>query len=364
MLMALVYKALSEHREAFESTRKAVRFSPEYPAAHYHHARNAALIGDQASCAFSLIEAVRASAHFCVSAMLDNHFDQWRSDVTELIVRTTLSTPLPDSQYHRTWFELSKHCASLGQVEKSINLLEKVISFDPSYYSKAQDAISSFAPLESAIKSFLERLHSNAKTKAKQSIKDAESKLPTVKEFIAEAKLAMEMARDKEQLNSEAAYESAQSSLDLARKKLESENFEELMKIPPIAQEVKISIDSALKTAREEKVFYERRKSQKKSKSWDQLWDELWIPLLFLPVGGMVGSFLFGVFVYPISPEWVDSHSRSFPISGLIAGLSGAVLYKIREAREIMGYDNSNFKSLSYTCVFTLYFLLLFLLKV
>jgi len=332
MLMALVYKALSEHREAFESTRKAVRFSPEYPAAHYHHARNAALIGDQASCAFSLSEAVRASAQFCVSAMLDSHFDQWRSDVAELIVRTTLSTPLPDSQYHRAWFEiskhcatlyqhenslkllerialynpsyyslpmgekvfepirsdiahmlaqislkenldpakyheawfeLSKHCASFGQGENSINLLEKVISFDPSYYSKAQDAISSFAPVESAIKSLLERLHSNAKTKAKQSIKDAESKMPAVKEAVAIAKLALVKARAKDQLKCEAAYKSAESNLDLARKKLASDRYVEFLEIPSISKHVESLTQNAIVEARREREDYQKRRSEK-----------------------------------------------------------------------------------------------------
>lgn len=332
LLMGLVYKALSEHQEAFESSRKAIRLSPKYPAAHYHHARNSALVGDQASCAFSLSEALRASAQFCVSAMLDNHFDPWRNDIVHLIANETLSPSLPDKQYHRAWFQLSRQCANLNQhenvirllqrialydpsyfllsmgeevfepiqsdvanslaqislkknldparyhkawyelseqcatfaqEENCIGLLEKVILHNPTYFDTAVAELTRFGPLQGAVQLFLQRIHADAREKAKQSIAVAESKLPVAREAVAQAKLALQLARDKGQLESETAYGSAQSSLELARKNLTGDRYDDLLRVPLITKEANNLARNALENARKEKQHYEQRTIEK-----------------------------------------------------------------------------------------------------
>lgn len=443
LLMSSVYKALSEHREAFESTRKAVRFSPKYPAAHYHHARNAALIGDQATCAFSLSEAVRASAQFCVSALLDNHFEPWRSDVAQLIVNETLSANLPDGQYHRAWFELSRHCAnlnqdenvvrllqriamynpsyyslsmgekvferiqsdianrlaqislkpqldtaqemteifdpgdkyhkawfdlskkcsSLGQEENSIQLLEKIILHDPAYHSSTEKELHAFAPIESSVRALLEKLHREARERAKKTIADAEKRMEPARHAIEQADLALKIARDKEQLKSRASYESAQSNLDLALKKLASNQYEELLKVPSIAQEAETFADNALEFAREEKVFYEIRRRAKKRVAWREFAGK-WVVLIFGVVGGLVGGFVVIGFISLFTGNRLgEGFIGAGLISGVVAGLASAVLYGIWEARQTMGFENSDFRMHSYFFVIILYLLFFIILS-
>lgn len=207
-------------------------------------------------------------------------------------------------------YDYAQYCARIGNNEGCLESLRKAIAEENLYFYLSQKE-KNFEPLRSDVNNLLTEISSKALLKAKEAISDAETALKEASNAIERAEVEYRDIGFRALL-SRSTYDKAKSELDIARNKINSQDYVAFLDATPIAQnainianDVKGKIAEDIKreqdiarrralveagpTRARRKIYNKGIERQWKSEKCDEVWPFVTFLLfmMFAPVVGM-----------------------------------------------------------------------------
>jgi len=166
-------------------------------------------------------------------------------------------------QYYEGHYDYAQYCAQIKNAKTSLYSLQIAILAKPFYWCLVQKE-RNFEPIGNEVKNILGEINDRASEKAKDSISKAAIALKKADEVVNIAKHELNNFGEKATLNSNSIYDNAKSKLFIAKNKVTSGVYPEILEAKLIADE---SINLANKTideAHKERIHYKKKRAKER----------------------------------------------------------------------------------------------------
>ena len=236
--------------------------------------------------------------------------------------------------YAEASYDCAQYCAQNGQKEDCIFLLYKAITdSDTSVYYYLAKKEKNFEPFREEIQSLLKQTREEAKRKAGEEIRRAETSLKGAKRIVFKVEEAMMIAR-KHRLDWDVSYlrelcEDAQSTLDHAKQYVASSGYPEIPEVKSIVSEALNLVREANSEAYSELKRYEEVRSARIAKAHAYFLPSIW-------AGGFYG-FITGLIVGSIV-SFLIGNTMPLVAAILLGPIFGIVMFVFLLRRKVVSW--------------------------
>lgn len=226
-LLGHLYACNQQYRDAFAALSKAIELSPNYADGSYDSAQYAALIGQKEKSVALLQRAIAKPLYFSL-AQREPNFAAIISEAQSMFFKLSLTSQL-SSQYDRGMLEAARYWAKMGILQSCLVLLRQVIARDPKYFSLIEHD-RNFSAFQD-IRQLLDALTAEASAAIQQVVAEAENALQKAKDASLLATQRAEKFGELDPLQSTLIYADAEKKLTLAKEKIASASYAQLLEM-------------------------------------------------------------------------------------------------------------------------------------